>query len=107
MGYRTVVILNNDLTHHWEKDPELGRKIFLAAAETFNPRAQAGFQYGTIGEQVHCDTQTLAVVDSLSFKPVVREQWVMQEGTDPNYPTLGLLRSAADKLGYRLVRKTK
>ena len=29
MGYRTVVMLNNDMTHQWETDAELGCKIVL------------------------------------------------------------------------------
>lgn len=26
MGYRTVVILSNDVMSYWENDPELGKK---------------------------------------------------------------------------------
>ena len=32
MGYRTVVMLNNDYCTEWENDPELGRKIYRGAA---------------------------------------------------------------------------
>ena len=100
MGSRTVVILSNDVAHEWENDATLGSQIFSAGAGS---RSQ--FRYGTIGEMVHCDTQTLAVIDSLSFQPLTHANWF--PGQDDEERNLQLLKAAADKLGYRLVRKSK
>ena len=65
MGHRTVLVLNNDQASQWENDPELGKKIFYGAAmmnrEHMLPELR--FPYGQIVEQVHADTQTLAVLD--------------------------------------------
>ena len=96
MGFRTVVVLSNDLAHVWEKDPELGRKIWMASATD----GRREFQYGQIVEQVHADTQTLAVLDGYGGRPVAythrnREQQV----GDVN---LALLKDLAARMGYRV-----
>lgn len=97
MGFRTVIILNNDQSHEWDHDPDLGRKILRAAARITD------FPYGSIAECVHADTITLGVVDGLQFVPVSYDSWhANQDATDT---TLKLLNTAAEKLGYRLVKR--
>lgn len=40
MGFRTVVMLSNDMCHEWEKDGELGRKISRAMNYASDPQRQ-------------------------------------------------------------------
>lgn len=60
MGYRTVVILNNDVAHEWSKDVGLGEKISAAANTiSYNPASdknedfkfvyrEGNFKYGKV-----------------------------------------------------------
>ena len=107
MGFRTVVVLNNDQSFEWENDAELGRKIFLAAsAKCFGndaQRAQRYFPYGDIVEQVHADCQTLAVLDGYSGAPIAHSHW--QRGQTDAQRDLALLKDLADRMGYRISKK--
>lgn len=111
MGFRTVVMLNNDWSNEWSKDPELGAKISEAMNYVHNNINPNRFsspldQYGRVVECVHADTQSLVRLDGYQgfdacaygfrrFGPITDED------------TIDLLKHAADKLGYRLVRKPK
>lgn len=106
MGFRTVVVLNNDLAHKWENDAELGKKIFHAASlkgwgrlDKFEDR----FQYGDTIEQVHADTQTVAFLDGYSGKAMAYSHWF--RGQTEDQKNLNMLKSLADTLGYRVVKK--
>lgn len=107
MGFRTVVVLNNDQSHEWENDPELGKKIFLAAsAKTFSGEHEAArkfFPYGQVVEQVHADTQTLAVFDGYSGQAVSHAHWY--RGQTDQEKNLALLKALADQMGYRMIKK--
>ena len=96
MGFRTVVILANDQAHEWEKDPELGRKIF-------NGIHRDHFPYGAVVECCHADQQTLGVLDSYHFQPITFSSWTRNE--TPSEIELKMIKAAAEKLGYRLVKK--
>jgi len=107
MGFRTVVVLNNDLAHEWEKDPELGRKIFLAASMRHfgkdEDRARNMFPYGDTIEQVHADTQTVAFLDGYGGKAVAWSHWY--RGETEEQKNLKMLKTLADSLGYRIAKK--
>jgi len=108
MGFRTVVVLSNDLAHVWENDTELGRKIWVAAAASASYGFEK-FQYGQIVEQVHADTQTLAVLDGYGGRPVAYTHWHREQQVgDVN---LALLKDLAARMGYRVskvkVKETK
>lgn len=104
MGYRTVVILNNDLAHMWERDASLGDLIAQRASQFPSTPAKSGyFKYGTVIEVAHADQQTLGTLDSLTFLPLATGHW--HHGQEPTQRDVKLLMDAADKLGYRLVRK--
>jgi len=109
MGFRTVVVLNNDLTNEWENDPELGRKIFLAASMSQfggdKDRARRTFPYGETIEQVHADTQTVAFLDGYGGKAVAWSHWYRNQTEDQK--NLAMLKALADKLGYRVSKKPK
>ena len=103
MGYRTTVILYNDMASDWQKDPLLGQKIAHAmnhaTGSKEDPRADLG--YGKVVECAHADTQTLAVLDSYSMTPLVSTHWSPNKSDKETQ--LRLLREAAMNLGYALV----
>lgn len=105
MGFRTVVVLNNDQAHKWVKDPELGRKISRAASlrgwADFHPLEK--LTYGEVVEQVHADTQTVAFLDGYGGKAMAYSHWFRNESEDQK--NLKLLKSLADSLGYRVSKK--
>jgi hypothetical protein len=107
MGFRTVVVLQNDRAHEWQEDPQLGRKIWEASCDLFNPRDKgqnAGwFSYGMVAEQVHADVQTLAVIDGYSAKPVAHTHW--NRGQTNEAVELALLKELAEKHGMSLRKK--
>lgn len=104
MGFRTVVMLNNDATHEWSKDPALGQKIHhdMSIGFTISGRGDQLGRYGSVVECVHADTQTLVALEHYSsFTPLAYTAWrPNQENRD-----LELIKQAADALGYRLVKK--
>jgi len=106
MGFRTVVMLNNDATHEWSKDPALGQKIRHDMSTLgINMQLASGLgRYGSVVECVHADTQTLVALEHYSsFTPLAYTAWRPgQEHRD-----LELITQAADALGYRLVKKHK
>lgn len=107
MGFRTVVILCNDDASRWENDPELGKKI-SRLANNLNPvitRSVDNFTYGTIVEMTHADTQSLIMFDGYSAEHLAHGMWTRNESTTDTVTKL--VRETADKLGYRLVRKSK
>ena len=98
MGNLTVVMLSNDYAHEWEKDPKLGEKIAMAMN-----RKEAIGQYGQVVECEHADTRTLAILDGYTFfTPMAYTSWTQnQDITDMQ---IELLKEAANKLGFKLVR---
>lgn len=102
MGFRTVVVLINDLAHEWENDPELGRKIFMAASMKQCGGGE-GLQYGTTIEQVHADTQTVAFLDGYRGTAMAHRHWY--NGQTEDQKNLELLKALAERLGYRVVKK--
>ena len=106
MGFRTVVVLNNDRASEWENDPELGRKIFLAAsAKSSGYGDRHPFFYGDAVEQVHADTQSLIVCDGYSGKVVAQSYW-RRDDTD-EATELRLLQELAEKHGFNLHKKAQ
>jgi hypothetical protein len=107
MGFRTVVMLSNDLCHEWSKDPKLGEKISLAMnyASATSRQDMAGIgSYGRAVECCHADNQTLAMLDGYTmFRHIDAQPWA--RGSSHEDATLRLLKSAANKLGYRLVKQ--
>lgn len=107
MGYRTVVMLSNDLAYEWENDPLLGKKI-ATAMQFANNRlsgvidSRTEFGGGCVVECVHADTQTLAVLDSLGMNSLSYGTWRWDESTESR--NLRLVKDAAEKLGYKLTK---
>lgn len=111
MGFRTVVMLNNDRSDVWSKDPELGQKIQyamnFAGSRDLERRREARLDsYGVVVECVHADTQTLAIIDRYSnFEPI--SYGFRNYGPETLESRVALLKRAADEMGYRLVAKPK
>jgi len=107
MGFRTVVVLNNDYAHEWENDPELGKKIFLAAsaAQFGRDESQARriLPYGQAIEQVHADCQTVAILDGYGGKAVAYSHGRRAQTDEER--DLACLKALAEKLGYRVSKK--
>ncbi|WP_157639847.1 hypothetical protein [Burkholderia ubonensis] len=106
MGFRTVVLLENDRASEWENDPELGKKIVHAAmfaSARIEPGDKASFVGGRVLECTYADTQTLAVLDSYNMNSLAHSNW--QRGQTAEDVAIQLLRQAADKLGYTLAKK--
>ena len=106
MGFRTVVMLNNDCHHQWSTDPALGEKISLAMNYASDPKRSdmaAIGSYGRAVECVHADNQTLAMLDGYTaFTHIDAQPWA--RGDDQDSAVLRLLKQAAKKFGYRLVK---
>lgn len=109
MGFRTVVMLSNDVSHEWSKDPNLGEKIQMAMsyAHTTHPDrkewARVG-NYGRVVECVHADTQTLVRLDHYTgFEPLAYTSRTFGPSTEED--KLNLIKRAAEEMGYRLVKK--
>ena len=98
MGYRTVVILENDEQNVWKNDPELGKKISEAQHRNHL------FTGGSVVEVTHADNQTLAILDSYHFYPLASSHWNEHEN-DIHDIKLKMLEKAANELGYTLTRK--
>lgn len=105
MGYRTVVILNNDLASTWQKDPELGQKIAKSMnyARGFHEDPRTRFEGGRVVECCHTEQQSLGIIDGLMLN--VNASKTECPGETPEAVQLALLKAAAEKLGYKLTKK--
>ncbi len=108
MGFRTVVILNNDQSDQWLADQKLGDKIVHASASlSRNPAVcdqQNSFPYGDVIECVHADQQSVIMCDGYSGSVVATEWWYPGQTTDAR--ALEMLNAHASALGYRVVKQT-
>jgi hypothetical protein len=96
MGFRTVIIINNDRLDQVE-DPVLKSAVLGWWSRDQRDRWQGPYN---VIEQCHADQVTLMKLDSLQGTPMGYGSW-NQKDLD-----LNLVKDAADRLGYRLVRKT-
>lgn len=97
MGYRTVVMLNNDFS--WYQDTDLHRKILHDMNKTGNDIQTALGQMGKVVECTHADTVTLARLGFYTNFDVITYGYWSEEDTD-----LELIKKAAKEKGYRLVK---
>lgn len=105
MGFRTVVVLNNDQAHEWENDPTLGRQIWMAASTMDREdRGIHALRYGQVVEQVHADIQTVAFLDGYGGKAITHSFWY--RGQSEEQKNLEMLKALAEKLGYRVSKKS-
>ena len=107
MGYRTVVILNNDLSSQWSNDADLGKKIMRAGNEAASSKdpERSHFGYGRVVECAHADVQTVGIIDSLTLVPLTHGHWRAQEAQEDL--KLRMLKEAARAMGYRIVKLPK
>lgn len=93
MGFRTVVMLNNDFGTDWTNDPTLGRKIAYTGLGS----------YGDVVQVVHADVVTLAVLKDYSSLTPLASTYELRSLLDDD-PALRLLQDAARERGYKLVK---
>lgn len=106
MGFRTVVMLSNDWSHEWSKDPKLGEKIHHAMSmHNFGrPDESRIGSYGAVVQVTHADEQSLVRLDHYTgFEPI--SSTCRRFGPSTDEDLLALVKSAADQLGYRLAKK--
>jgi hypothetical protein len=113
MGFRTVVMLSNDRSNEWENDPELGKRIAQKMNFThdfnkqYGPRS-ADLGYGRVVQCTHADDDTLVrLSDYEGFHVVARDFRLWEKRLPVEETNLLMVREAADRLGYRLVRKSR
>lgn len=109
MGFRTIVMLNNDQANEWQNDTELGNKIARGMNHTHETKYSdhdfANLRYGRVVECTHADTETLAVLTHYEgFRPIAHSGWRGSENSQDDI-AVKLLKDAAEALGYRLVKK--
>ena len=108
MGFRTVVVFYNDQCSEWSKCPDLGERI-ARAMNTCNNKYDGGNLEcgGRVVECIHADTQTLALIDGYNLTPIAHSQYNLGGTENFKDVPLKLLKLAAEKLGYRLVKKAE
>lgn len=108
MGFRTLLCLNNDFTGQWSTDPELGAMISGAMNHAMGgPSERARLDnpsYGRVLACQHADVQMIGVVSHFNFEALGFSHW--SSGQKPDEVNLQLLKQAAEKLGYKLVKKS-
>ena len=99
MGMRTVALLINDIAHEWQDDNYLGTKIMV---KSVSRNEGFPFLYGDVLPYEHADTTSLVLIDGYNMKVVAQSHYKPKEPIE-----VALLREMADKLGYRIVKKSK
>ena len=110
MGFRTLVLLNNDAQLDWENGP-LGKQIACAQHGAFGAK-QGDLGYaGTVVQCCHADQESLFFVEGLGAHEL--RYGTLTEGTDHavanskqlTFKAVETLKAVADRLGYKLIKK--
>jgi hypothetical protein len=105
MGFRTTIILNNDLLEDLVTKPNIGKDIHDAVLR-FGYGEPGNVSFGPLGdvvEQSHADFSKLAIIGaggSFDIDVLAVSCWNDKEAQ------LDMLKIAADKLGYKLIKKS-
>ena len=106
MGFRTVIVLQNDEASNWHHDPHLGDHIMAAGIEYLNQNQSGGRipGVGFVAEVTHNDFDSLLYVRSGRVErlaaPHCSPSKTVQQGQ------LEALAHAAKQLGFKLVPDT-
>lgn len=107
MGYNTSVIVMNDALGEIERDPDFGKKLSRACSAIFAPgrrrqdvSAMGHCNAATVIESHHADAVHLvAMGGNIGYDLGYCGRW---DNDDP----VAMLKGLADKLGYRIVKKS-
>jgi hypothetical protein len=109
MGYNTTLIVLNDALHEIEEDPEFGKKVAQATRKAsmlregdrgIDIRSGCHVNAATVVETHHADQVKLIAVGGNCGQDLGYHGGYRSDKED-------LLRSLADDLGYRIVKKSK
>lgn len=110
MGFRTLVLLNNDRQLDWEDEWALGKKIHHSQFSRKGERQELEDVGGKVIQCCHTDTKTLLVVDHLDAHDITYPAIDQDTGKISGLPAsevLALLKQAAGQLGFNLTKKPK
>jgi len=108
MGYNTSVIVMNDALHDIASDPDFGKNLSDAVlmvnkGKPVNIRALSHFNAATVIETHHADlTSVVTFGGNLGLHQFTNWGWHHHEMAEQER----LCRIWADKLGFRLVKKS-
>lgn len=105
MGWRTILILNNDNLDILSSDQDIGRKIYRAVLQKATRESVDLGPLGVVVEQSHADVAKLLVVGKDGTFGVEGLATLAYSHQDKN-PILTLLTAAAAELGYDLIKKS-
>ena len=101
MGFRTILVLNNDRASDWAKDQNLGRKIEIDMNNPMKSRKDSMTNElggcGHVARCEHADNTYLAVVENFEVTPVY--------DMGDKEKALQMLKDAAMALGYSVVKR--
>lgn len=108
MGFNSFWCLNHDLVDEIKDNPNIGKLLDLCPSTRKDSQELAvglGIRLGalTCEFQAHADTEALAVVGNLRIDILTTTYWHGQTEESRN---LELLKQFANKMGYRIVKKT-
>lgn len=108
MGWNSFWLVNHDCVHELRENVNIGKLLDMCPSPKNSDRLAwaCNVPSGAIRceFQADADTQALAIVGNHKIVPLAYEQW-SRDQTEESL-SLKLLRQAADKLGFRLVRKS-
>lgn len=111
MGFRTIVLLDNDHTGDWSNDVHLGQKISHAMNFVGSPRNGLDSRldnYGSVIECAHTSTLTLATITGFHMDThATRARQYYNGAASEEQLNLDMLKEMASKLGYTLTKKRK
>jgi hypothetical protein len=99
MGFRTLVLINNDHDDLLRDDPNVGNRIYEAVSGYQLRHSGDLGRLGQVVEQAHADVVRLAIIGENGLFEVNTIATTYSNNTDQR---LELLRTFADQMGYAL-----
>lgn len=105
MGYRTIIVLDNDEANVWGNNP-LGKAITVASGKKISNRGGEillnGFQIGTVIDCEHADTESIVHFSSLHGTTLGRSFYNSRMTEEEQREAM--IVELAESMGYKLVK---